>query len=158
MMGRSPVWQNSQSPRIVPAAARGPPVSSVKTTSTSCFLNKPASTPIHVTLWKAARSAIAVRVSIGAAALAAFVPNLTPSATAAAAALPKRLRVIKEIMFRGSGSTLVSANERQRSIWRSCRRSDGCPVSATPPLAKAGCWVAVCDRRRDSVRRDAHPK
>src|ERR1700692_1267380 len=102
-MGRSPVWQNSQSPRTVPAAARGPPVSSVNATSTPCRLNMPVSTPTHTTLWKVARNAMAVRVLNSSADLAPLADGQAFRVTAAVAATAKRLRVIERFMVFISG-------------------------------------------------------
>lgn len=67
----------------------------------------PASAPTHVTLWKAARNAIAARVGDDCAAFGAPPDGKISRPKAALAAIPKLLRVIEGLMVSIPGELLV---------------------------------------------------
>jgi hypothetical protein len=67
----------------------------------------PASVPTHVTLWKAARNAIATRVGDDGAAFGALPDGQMLRPKAALAAIPKPLRVIEGLMVSILGELLV---------------------------------------------------
>ena len=70
--GTVPVCENSQSPRMSPAALSGPPTSRAgNPTSTPCLRKIPASVPIQGIDWTVARRPIVMRTSVSACARAA---------------------------------------------------------------------------------------
>ncbi len=62
--GTDPVWANSQSPRMSPAAASGPPTAMAgRVISIPRFLKRPASAPSQAVLCHVARSPVATRTA-----------------------------------------------------------------------------------------------